>query len=412
MKELSNYIEDPKNPNYNFTLGKWYEDNGYIAPAVSFYLRCSDFTEDIELRYESLLRVFCCYNKAGNRSNTCETTLKQAIALYPTRIEAYFLLAKFYKEQEIYIDCYTYSSIALEFLPNQTNFIQNIDYPGYYALYFLKACSCWYVGKPEDSRRLYMYIFKNMLDDLDKPHKDILSTSMRKLGTGKPSVAIRKYEKNKHKLKHKFNGSEKVEHNFSQAYQDICALTLFDGKKNGTYLEIGASYAFITSNTALLEQFDWKGIGIEYQQDLANTHLNVRKNLVLCENALECDYEEILSKISPDSNIIDYLQVDIEPSRNTFMALVILPFHKWKFRFITFEHDGYIDITKSFKQKSRDFLHSLGYKLLINDVAPYGDYYFEDWWYHPDLVDNERVDLIKHVDLDKIHTIEEIFLNK
>ena len=94
------------------------------------------------------------------------------------------------------------------------------------------------------------------------------------------------------------------------------------------------------------------------------------------------------------------------------MALVILPFHKWKFRFITFEHDGYIDITKSFKQKSRDFLHSLGYKLLINDVAPYGDYYFEDWWYHPDLVDNERVDLIKHVDLDKIHTIEEIFLDK
>jgi hypothetical protein len=87
-----------------------------------------------------------------------------------------------------------------------------------------------------------------------------------------------------------------------------------------------------------------------------------------------------------------------------------LPTHKYKFRFITYEHDHYADVTKSFREKSRSFLRSLGYKLLINDISPFGDHSFEDWWYHPDLVDQKRVDMIQHVDLNAVHAVENIFL--
>ena len=161
-----------------------------------------------------------------------------------------------------------------------------------------------------------------------------------------------------------------------------------------------------------MEEFGWTGIGIEYNPQDANAHAAQRKNLVLCENALESDYDAILARISPNSNIIDYLQVDIEPAKNTFMSLVLLPFNKYKFRFITYEHDHYTDVTKSYREKSRMFLHSMGYKILINDVVPFGEYSFEDWWYHPDLVDEDRVKLIQNADLNKVHNVEDIFLDK
>ena len=91
--------------------------------------------------------------------------------------------------------------------------------------------------------------------------------------------------------------------------------------------------------------------------------------------------------------------------------MLSIPFEQYKFRFITYEHDHYADVTKSYRQKSRNFLEFHGYKLLINDVATRG-YSFEDWWYHPDLLDQDRVNLVKNFDLLKTHDMEEIFLSK
>ena len=83
---------------------------------------------------------------------------------------------------------------------------------------------------------------------------------------------------------------EWIEKNFSQTYQDICTLTLLDGKKNGTYLEIGSADPFYGSNTALLEQLGWKGVGVEYGEQDYYAHKAHRKNPVLCKDALELDY--------------------------------------------------------------------------------------------------------------------------
>jgi tetratricopeptide (TPR) repeat protein len=410
MKELLEYIDNSEDPQINFNIGEWYENQGYVSPAVSFYLRCADRSDDINLRYKALLKIFVCYDKAGDRDFVAKSALQSAVALCPYRIEAYFLLCQFHEYRTNYIDSYMNASIAISLLPKKYEVEDFVKYPGDHALYFLKACSAWHVGKPDESRQIYRYILENMSDDLDKTYKDLLQLNLSQLGSGGPAKAFTGYNKKNNTLKYKFDGCEEIEQNHSQVFQDICTLTLLDGKKSGTYLEIGAADPFYGSNTALLEKLGWKGIGIEYDENFVALHKIHRENKVLCQNALDVDYEDILKEISPNSNIIDYLQLDIEPSKNTFMALTLLPTHKYKFRFITYEHDHYADVTKSFREKSRSFLRSLGYKLLINDISPFGDHSFEDWWYHPDLVDQKRVDMIQHVDLNAVHAVENIFL--
>ena len=55
------------------------------------------------------------------------------------------------------------------------------------------------------------------------------------------------------RLKYKFEGVELIDRNYSQAYQDMFVLTMLNGKRNGTYLEIGAMDAKFINNTFLLE---------------------------------------------------------------------------------------------------------------------------------------------------------------
>ena len=45
----------------------------------------------------------------------------------------------------------------------------------------------------------------------------------------------------------------------------------------------------------------------------------------------------------------------------------------------------------SFMEKSRKLLRSYGYKLVVNNVAPDDWRAYEDWWVHPDLVNNDTI---------------------
>jgi len=54
-------------------------------------------------------------------------------------------------------------------------------------------------------------------------------------------------------------------------------------------------------------------------------------------------------------------------------------------------------ITNSYRDKSREYLLSKGYKLLVSNVALNEWSPFEDWWYHPDLVDPAIVEQVKNI---------------
>ena len=78
---------------------------------------------------------------------------------------------------------------------------------------------------------------------------------------------------------------------------------------------------------------------------------------------------------------------------------------------ITYEHDYYTDITKSYREKSRQFLKSHGYILVASNIAPDDSCAYEDWWVHPDLVDKEIINIMKD-DSDDVKKADKYMLIK
>jgi len=414
IKKIKEYAYDTENIEKNYALAIIYDSMGQTASAILFFLRTAELvieqSGDKLLAYECLLKCANCYNKQGNRRHTVTILIKHALCLLPKRPEAYYIYSKLMEVAHEYVESYTYAQMALGSCDfDGPSLRSDVGYPGIWGLIFEKAISAWHWGKGLESRRLLLDLKNNYCDVMDLEHKNVVQTNLTSLGAGPVDVAIRTYTKSLYnRLKTKFPGSENIERNFSQIYQDMFVLTCLDGKTNGTYLEIGAGAPFLGNNTALLEKFKWKGIGIEYNEKLVNEHINNRKNKVLCEDALKVNYEDLLKEISVNG-VVDYLQLDCEPSKTTFEILLSIPFEKYKFAVITYEHDHYVDMTSSYRTKSRGYLKSMGYELVAGNMSPTDFCPFEDWWVHPDLVDRSIIDKIKSPDAD-VNFIEDFML--
>jgi len=318
-----------------------------------------------------------------------------------------------YEKKQEWDQVYTYASIGLNCYDKEIEPINIPEYKGKYLLIYQKAISSWWWGKGEETRKLYRELVFNYWDEMNEWYQKEVEYRMMCLGSGPESQAIRPYYKDKHSdLRFKFKNSEKIERNNSQVFQDIFVLSMLNGKENGTFLEIGGARPFHLNNTALLEsQFGWKGVSIEFNESFANEYKENRPSTkVLCENALNIDYNKLLSE-NYNELVIDYLQLDIEPARNTYDCMLKIPFDKYKFAVITYEHDFYIDRTQSYREKSRKFLQEKGYVLVVNDISPDGRSNFEDWWIYPDLIDKNILNTMTLVN-DKTKHIEDYIFGK
>jgi hypothetical protein len=174
-------------------------------------------------------------------------------------------------------------------------------------------------------------------------------------------------------------------------------LMALNGKTNGKYLEVGAHEPIVHSNTYILEKyFNWKGVSLEIDSNLVNKFNGIRDNFCLLQDATNANYDKILSDTNWGTDW-DYLQLDCEPANNTFKALSQIPFEKYRFAVITYEHDYYCDNTKSYRDRSRKYLESKGYELVVDNISADGKSSFEDWWVHPDLVDKNVLSTIKSI---------------
>jgi len=407
---ITTYSLDTENAENNFALGVWYENQGHTAPALTYFLRCAERAEDEDLAYEALIRGSYCYEKQGTRDGSARSLLWQAQAFLPHRPEAYFLLSRFAEKREWWQDCYMNADLALRYcnfdcLPLKTN----IEYPGKYGLLFEKSIAAWMWGKDRECRMLLQEIKNNYV--VSKEYYDIIENKLLTYATGHVPETEIKYNQDRHEqLRFKFDGSDKIQKNYSQSFQDMFILALLQGKRNGLYLEVGAQEPFYQNNTALLEtEYDWKGISIEIRQDLCNMFSEQRKNQIVCQDATKIDYIHLLDQFNQGTNF-DYLQLDCEPSKTTFEILLSIPFEKYKFAIITYEHDHYVDMTNSYRDKSRKYLKLMGYEMVVSNVSPTEWSPFEDWWYHPDLVDPQMVELMKDAD-DTITDIRKYMFN-
>ena len=390
---LDSYLKDTRGPLANMGMARWYEENDHLSPACGFYLRAAEFTDDDDIAYECMIRLYHCYSRLGNREYTCENVPKMALNLKPKNPESYFFLSQMCERKQNWMDSYLYASLGLDLSdrrPSRLNFSSGYEHE--YMLVFQKAVAAWWYGRPEESRRLLRFMTREFSGKMNPEYMALVQRNISSIGSGDEQQSRRGYSKGDYEsFKFKFPGLESIDRNYSQVCQDLFVLAVLNGKREGTYLEIGAAHPYHNSNTALLEELGWKGFGIELKKELADQHIT-RKNNVLCADALTLNYEPILSDLG---EIVDYLQLDIEPPKNTFEAMLAIPFDRHKFRVITYEHDHYADVSGSYREKSRRFLANLGYKLVVNDVSPNEDCSFEDWWVMEDLVDMEMVKKIR-----------------
>lgn len=183
-----------------------------------------------------------------------------------------------------------------------------------------------------------------------------------------------------------FPRCDTFERNYSQAYQDLFALTMLRGKRNGKYVEIGSNEPEKFSNTKLLEEsFGWKGISVEIDSKWAAEFNRVRTNPCYEHDATNFEWMDAIKEQKWKTKRIDYASVDCEPPNITFQSLINLPHDAgYRFSVITFETDIYKD-GPEFRDVSRQFLTNLGYQLVAKDVCN-GQNPYEDWWVDPEVI--------------------------
>lgn len=402
LKQLTkDYIFNPNDPEKNWNMAIYYDDIGQTASAVSFYIRTAERTHDDLLKYECLIRAAMCFEKQGTRRFTVKGMLQHAVATQPRRPEGYYLLSRMYENDNKdgkWFDSYTAASIGCDIVdyedlkPLRTK----VDFPGKYALLFQKAHAAWWCGLCDDSKNMFLDLYANY--DMEEYFRTAVYNNLLKLNAFS-SKSLNLYSSRKHDgLIKKFKGSENIEQNYSESYQDMFVLSLLDGKKNGTYVEIGSGHPTYGNNTYLLEKdYEWSGVSIDINEEFVKAHREQRKHTTVLKDATIIDYDKFFSALKLPKDI-DYLQVDCDPPNVSYQALLSMPFEKYRFAVITFEHDHYANPGDGIREKARDLLNSYGYKLFVSNISPDKNRPYEDWFVHPDLINIDELQHMLNVD--------------
>jgi hypothetical protein len=176
---------------------------------------------------------------------------------------------------------------------------------------------------------------------------------------------------------------------YSQRNQDLFVLDILNNKKNGTYLDFGCNEPVNINNTYLLESFyNFKGLSFDIDKSLINLWKESGRNHInaVCADLVTFDFESALNSFYIDK-VIDYFSFDLEPPLVTLDVLEKFPFHTFKFRVITFEHDFYRGFNTM--NPSRKIFLENGYRKISKEyMSKYCSHLYlsEDWWIHPDLV--------------------------
>lgn len=169
---------------------------------------------------------------------------------------------------------------------------------------------------------------------------------------------------------------------YSQIGQDKIVLDLLKNKRDGTFLDIGCYLPTEISNTMCLEtHFNWSGLALDINCSFADKWETRPRSKFICKDATTVDWVSLLEENEMPSTI-DFLSLDLEPPILAFEVLKKLPFDKYKFNVIAFEHDDYRGTNT--KEPSRDYLSGLGYTLVceLNGLGVGGQ---DDIWIHSSL---------------------------
>jgi hypothetical protein len=144
--------KDPFNPNVNFDLAEQYLALNQSASAVSFYLRCVEYSGQGDAKaYASLLHMAQCFDDQNGREFSVSNCLLQAIAYIPTRPEAYFKLSQFHEKMGNWQESYTYAVMGLAHTDDGQVLPSDVNYFGRYCLLFQQYIAAWWIGRKDES---------------------------------------------------------------------------------------------------------------------------------------------------------------------------------------------------------------------------------------------------------------------
>lgn len=137
---------------------------------------------------------------------------------------------------------------------------------------------------------------------------------------------------------------------------------------------------------------------IEYDNKYLNLYKKYRENSIhIINDATKIDYKLLFDNYNVPFNI-DYLQIDLDVNNgSTLQTLEKLNneiMDNYKFATIIFEHDIYHSNYNDTRNKSRDIFKQRGYIPVFLDINNKGEFPYEDWYVHPDLVDMNIIDNI------------------
>ena len=388
-KLLLQYINDTRNPLINFKLGYEYEYMGQTASACGFYLRATEFGSDVELQYEALLRMALCFEKQGSRWFMVKGLILRAISLLPHKPEGHNLLARAYERNKEWQEGYTSAIVGKQIGTDKPKSITDLEYTGDYVFDFEKAVCGYWLGLFDESKHIFKELNKE--NNIASHYKTAIGNNLALFNNNwkEPSIYTDIHYKN---LRYKFEGAHLIKKNYSQSYQDLFVLMATNGKEYGSWIEIGCAHPTYGNNTKLLEELGWDGVSIDIDTNVVENWKDRITN-PYCMDATKINWDTM--PIWDLGDVTDYLQIDVDPPEISYEVLLQIPFWKQRFRVITFEHDHYADDSQTIREKSRKYLKSFGYELVVNDVAVDEYSSYEDWWVHPDLVSPKIIELLK-----------------
>ena len=389
--ELENLLElyslGTEDPEHNFNLGVWYENQGHTAPALSYFLRCAERGSESNptLAYEALIRGSYCYFKQGTRDGSGRSLLWQAQMFLPKRPEAYYLLARYASKQEWWQDCYTTCELALLYCDfNLPPLRTNIEYPGKYGILYQKSVSGWWWGKVEESRSLLFDILKNY--EVSESDRETIINNLKKMEIND----VENVENNLTVKDINFNYSE--DFNWSNlSYEDIVTIEREvvhekvyrfwkDVKENDVVLDIGASVGAYT--ISILDQKPKKVYCVEPSENFLKVLSEncFKKTSSYSQNPLVCINCGIIDNEKDNINIfggenkfipitfknmierysidhVNYMKVDCEGGEYSIFKDENMEFLKNKVDFIAMEmHLNYSGCREKFKEFRDEYL--------------------------------------------------------
>lgn len=180
----------------------------------------------------------------------------------------------------------------------------------------------------------------------------------------------------------------------SEFKQDIIADKFLKSKRDGFFVDIGASYYEQWNNSYFFEkERNYRGIAVEMNTDFAAPWVEHRPNTKMYnEDATKINYTKILNEANAPT-IIDFLSIDIDPNTATWESLLKIMDTHYQFNVIAFEVDYGGDLQNkerfSVRDPSRAYLAARGYVLACEICANGGSYHVDDIWVHKSIYDYE-----------------------